>query len=148
MLVYVEGKPVHVGYSQWVHGDNSELWSAFFVLLLVRLFFSIIETLGSVLTWRMYGKGAMVLKNLELLHENNFHKRENAHDDLIAYLGRIEHEPEYSPELRAAARQWTAMLLAYEQVGMLLGWRMHAAGDAALKIYSSRSDAPFGTATA
>lgn len=41
------------GYAKLSDGS---FWSALGVLVAVRLFFGAIETLGSVLAWRLYGK--------------------------------------------------------------------------------------------
>ena len=136
-------------YTEWAHGDNRELWRAFFVLLAARLFFSVVETMGSVLYWHAYGKRITVQRNLQMLRQSNFPKREYAHDDFLAYLSRIESESRYDANLRTAAKQWYFMLATWEQMGILLGMRMHAATDAALDIYSPKSEAPvFSQATA
>jgi hypothetical protein len=136
-------------YTQWVNGDNSQLWPALLVLIGARLFFSIIETLGSVLAWHLYGKRQAVQANLQLLRQGNYPKREYAHETFWNYLLRVEDEPRYDADLRASAKQWHFALGMWEQMGILVGMRMHAATDAALDIYSPNSEAPlFGQAAA
>lgn len=151
------------GYAELTHGDSKEFWSALGVLLLARLFFSIIETLGSVLSWRLYGKKIMVNMFVELLRVHNFPKREYAHDNLSAYLYRImeerpppspwdfviadagvgDDEAEYPASLKTAAREMSQVLEASQSFdGILAGVRMHSAAEAALDIYSHRSEAP------
>ena len=49
-------------YTELTSGDWETFFIALGVLLAVRLFFSTIETLGSVLTWRLYGKKLLVEK--------------------------------------------------------------------------------------
>ena len=113
------------------------------VLIVVRIFFSIIEGLGGVLTWRVYAKRETVKRQLALLRENKFPKREYAHDDFTSYLARIiDPESEYSAAQKATAKEIQVVLAAVESVGGLLGMRLHAATDAALDIYSPASEAP------
>ena len=136
------------GYSKLTHDS---FWLALGVLLVIRIFFSIIETLGSVLTWRLYGRAKMVEINLSTLRNNNFPKRQYAHDDFGSYLSRIEndYEKNYPEQLKAVARQWDQTLVQSESFGILLGMRMHAAAEEALNIYSPKAEAPiFGDASA
>jgi len=150
------------GYAELIHGDSKEFWSVLGLLLLARLFFSIIETLGSVLSWRLYGKKIMVNKILEGLRVNNFPKREYAHDDLSTYLFRMyeeqpppspwdfiitegseEKEAKYPESLKTSAKEMSRALEASRSFGgILAGMRMNSAAEAALDIYSPRSEAP------
>ncbi|HQR19491.1 MAG TPA: hypothetical protein PKV98_01405 [Burkholderiaceae bacterium] len=133
------------GYAKLTGGS---FWPALGVLVVVRLFFSAIETLGSVLAWRIYGRKAVVERNLSLLRASNFPKRQNAHDDFLSYLGRIESDETSSQQLKAAAKQWEQVLAFFESSGILLGVRMHAAADAALDVYSPKNEAPLLGTTA
>ena len=134
------------GYANFSEGS---FWSALGVLLAVRVFFGIIETLGRVIAWRFYGKKKMIERNLNLLHTNNFPKRQYAHDDFLSYLSRIEDDDTCPQEIKIAARQWEQVLALFESFGILPGMRMHAAADEALNIYSPKHDAPiFGTTAA
>jgi hypothetical protein len=136
-------------YMALVDRSTTEFWSAFGVLIAARTFFSIIEGLGGILSWRLYGKQVTVQKFLHFLRSNDFPKREYAHDDFLNYLARIEDEPEYSTSAKAAAKEIHVLLAAYESTGILVGARMHAASDAALDLYSPKSIAPiFGAPAA
>ena len=117
------------GYAKFSDGS---FWSALGVLLAVRLFFSIIETLGSALAWRLYGRKKMIERNLSLLRANNFPKRQYAHDDFLSYLTRIETDEIYPQQLKIAAKQWEEVLDFFDSSGILLGMRMYAAADEAL----------------
>lgn len=128
-------------YMALVDGRAGQFWSAFGVLVAVRLFFSIIETLGSILSWRLYGRKFMVSKFLGFLRVNNFPKREYAHDDFSNYLARIEEGP-YTASVKASAKEIYFILSTFESMGILLGMRMHSASDVALDAYSPRSEAP------
>ncbi|MEW5943720.1 MAG: hypothetical protein AB1710_07705 [Pseudomonadota bacterium] len=127
------------GYARLSDGS---FWSALGVLLAIRLFFSVIETLGSVFAWRLYGRRKMIERNLAMLRANNFPKRQYAHDDFLNYLSRIEDDETCPQQLKMAAKQWEQALAFFESSGILLGMRMHAAADAALDIYSPKHEAP------
>jgi len=128
-------------YMAFVDGGASEFWRTFGLLIVVRLFFSVIETLGSILSWRLYGKKFMVNRFLELLRANHFPKRQYAHDDFLNYLARIEDGP-YPPSVKASAKEINFILATFENMGILLGMRMHSATEAALDAYSPKSQAP------
>lgn len=129
--------------------SDSGFWSVLGVLLAARIFFSVIETLGSILAWRLYGRKMMIERNLSILRANNYPKRQYAHDDFLNYLSRIEVNDTFPQEIKIAARQWEQVLALFESFGILPGMRMHAAADEALNIYSPKHDAPiFGTTAA
>jgi hypothetical protein len=141
LFAFVPYLLVSWGYMALVDGGASQFWSAFGVLVAARLFFSVIETLGSVLSWRLYGKKLMVNKFHEFLRANNFPKRTYAHDDFLNYLARIEDGP-FPPSVKASAKEIYFLLSTFESMGILLGMRMHSATEAALDAYSPKSEAP------
>lgn len=128
-------------YMALADGGSKQFWGAFGVLIAVRLFFSVIETLGSILSWRLYGKKLMVNKFLGLLRENNYPKREYQHDDFLDYLVRIECGP-YTDSVKKSAKEIYFLLSTFENMGILLGMRMHGASEAALETYSPKAEAP------
>ena len=148
LLAFVPYLLVSWGYTTLTNGNAKDFWVALGVLLLVRLFFGIIETLGAVLSWRVYGKKLMVKKHLEFLRTHNFPRRTYAHDNISAYLLRIEDGPEYSAPLKTTAKEMRSVLELCEGFGILLGMRMHSAAEAALDVYSPRSEAPVFRANA
>lgn len=127
-------------YMEFANGGTKEFWTAFGVLIAVRLFFSVIETLGSIVSWRIFGKKLMVDKLLRLLRENNFPKREYRHDNFMGYLSRVEGGP-YAESVKTSAKEIYFLLATYESMGILLGMRMHAASEAALEAYSPKAEA-------
>ena len=129
------------GYAEVTGGGTKAFWIAFVILLGVRLFFSIIETIGSVLSWRLYSRKFMVQRMLEVLRANKFPKRFYAHDDILNYLARIEDSEEISPSVKSSAKQLEFMLGTFENLGILAGARMYSAVEAALEAYSPRSAA-------
>ncbi len=122
------------GYAQVMDGD---FWKVLGVLMAARLFFSVIETIGSIFSWRLYGKKKIVQLNLNILRFNNFPKRE-IDDDFLNYLARIEINDSHSMQLKAVAKNWEQSLAFFEHTGILIGMRMYAAADEALDIYSPK----------
>ena len=119
-------------YAELADGGAKTFWTAFGLLLGVRLFFGTIETLGSVLSWRLYSRKLMVQRMLEVLRANKFPKRFYAHDDILNYLSRIEDSEEISPFVKSSAKQFEFMLVTFENLGILAGARMYSAAEAAL----------------
>lgn len=117
-------------------------WPALGWLLGVRLIFAIVETLGGVLAWRVYGRGKAVDGMLQFLRANKFPKRRWRYDDFMDYLSSIEKDDASPRELRSSAREMQTLLGLYENVGILPGMRMHSASEAALEIYSPKAEAP------
>lgn len=133
-------------YMALADGGTKEFWSAFGALVAARTFFSLIETVGSVLSWRLYGKKLTVEKFLLFLRTNNFPKREYAHDDFLNYLARIDDGPQYPGSVKYAAKEIHSLLATYESIGILIGARVHAASEVALNAFSPRSEAPISGA--
>ena len=123
------------GYAQIM---DENFWKVLGFLIAARLFFTVIETIGSIFSWRTYGKKKIVQLNLNILQFNNFPKREFEHDDFSNYLARIEIGDESSVQLKAVAKNWEQSLAFFEHTGILIGMRMHAAADDALDIYSPK----------
>lgn len=128
-------------YMELVDGGLTQFWGAIGALIAIRLFFSVIETLGSIFSWSLYGKKLMIGKFLVLLKTNKFPKREYQHDDFLAYLARIEAGP-YADSIKTSAKEIYFFLSTFESMGILLGMRMHGASEAALEAYSPKADAP------
>ena len=105
------------------------------------IFFSLIEMLGGVLYWRLYGRKIALSNALKFLKTNGFPPREYAHDTLLAYLARIQDGHEYSPPLRAAAAEAERLLTFIEQLGIVMGARTWEVWCAALDAHAPRSQA-------
>lgn len=129
------------GYTALTNGDIQAFWIALGVLLGIRLFFSLIEALGGVLSWRIYGRRIAMGNALKFLKANGFPPREYGHDNLLDYLARIQDGPEYAPPLRAAAREVERLVTFVEQLGITIGGRTWEVWSAALDVYAPRSQA-------
>lgn len=130
------------GYVELTNGGIREFWSVLGVLFGARLFFSFVETIGSILAWRVHGKSAMIHNCLEILRTNKFPMREYAHDNLGNYLARIDGGEQYSAEIQCLAKELSRSLELTENMGILSGMRLHAAWSEALDIYSPKESAP------
>ena len=128
------------GYTKLTDGDTKRFWIALGVLLGVRLFFGLIEILGGVLAWRLYGKKSMVEKALEMFRSNKFPMREYSHDNLGNYLARIEDSDEVSLTVKRAAKDLETVLGMFENLGILVGARIYSATETALDLYSPKSE--------
>lgn len=124
------------GYKALVDGGAREFWSALGLLLAVRLFFAVIETLGSVLAWRLFGKRRAVRKFVEILRMNSFPKREAVDYTRGSNYFSSIYKGDYPEALKAAACEFDCMLSMSEEMGVLFGWRTYRATEEALDIYS------------
>ena len=127
------------GYTVLVDGAEKQFWGVFGVLIAVRLFFSVIETFGGVLSWHLYGKRLMINKFLRLLWENNYPKRTYKDENFLDYLSQIE-DGTYPDTLKKSAKEFYSLLSTFESMGILLGMRMHSASESALEIYSPKAE--------
>ena len=126
-------------YTELTSGDWETFFIALGVLLAVRLFFSAIETLGSVLTWRLYGKKLLVEKIMHIFQANHFPKREYKHEDVGNYVTRLREDNETPLLVKTASEQLEFLFVTYENLGVLAGARMYSAAEAALDAYSPKN---------
>jgi hypothetical protein len=125
----------------WVAGliFDLQFWKVFGGLIAARAFFGLIESVANFLNWRLAGRPAAVQGFLAVLRANNFPPRENAHDDFLGYLARLDLKYQPKPDYQRAAKELYTLLASTEAQGMLVGMRMHAASDAALDLYSPKT---------
>jgi hypothetical protein len=117
-------------------------WQALLLLIGIRFTIGLVETLGLVLAWRVYGREKAVIDFVALLHYNRFPGRYCKDDDFLRYLARIENDDTLDPDVRHSGREMGSLLGMYESMGMLQGARMHNVSERALEAYSPRSNAP------
>lgn len=142
-------------------GENANFWMLFGIMLLVRLGFTIMETLGGTLAWRLFNKKAMVTKIVNFLHSRSFPPRRYAFDDFETYLFRLDKFGSYPPklntfgqfipdetpiyypqELISEARHFEEQLIDASALGFLVESRTNLACNLALDIYAPRALAP------
>jgi hypothetical protein len=129
------------GYREMTEGDANAFWIALSVLLGVRLFFSVIEKLGNVLYWRLYGRKLAVGNAVAFLNASEYPPRKYFHDNFGNYLVRIQNGPECPATLRRSAVDIEHMLSMIEQLGISVGARAHSTFEAALDVYAPPSQA-------
>jgi hypothetical protein len=142
LFAWVPYTAVAWGFMALTDGRAKTFWYALGALLAVRLFFSIIEGLGGILSWRIYGRRFAVQRALAVLGANNFPKRKYAEEDFQTYLDAIKDDPECQESVRKGANEIQLVLSAFERFGILLGMRMHSASEVAFDVYSPKSEAP------
>lgn len=139
-ITYIPYPLVSWGYMAFSDGGVKEFWIILGVLLTVRLFFSIIDTLGSILSWRLHGKRAQIERYLTTLRENNFPTREEVRDDFLHYVKRIQDDSNSTASIKGIANDLCTELVVWERSPSFLhGMRMYDAADEALDIYSPRT---------
>lgn len=117
-------------------------WEALVLLVGARFMIGLVETLGLILSWQVYGREKAVMDFVAVLHHNKFPGRYDKGDDFLNYLARIESDDTLDPHVRHSAREMGSLLGMYESVGALQGARMHNVSELALEAYSPRANAP------
>jgi hypothetical protein len=129
-------------FSEVGGGLARDFWSVLGVLVVARLFFNVVDFVGSVLAWRAYGKRVMVQRFAAILRARGFPPRRFMQDSTDTYLCRVSEDPEYSADAKELAREIERALVMSENTGLLFGMRIRAAWDAALERHSPPSLAP------
>jgi hypothetical protein len=93
----------------WVGAQifDVQFWKVFGGLVAPRTFFSLIEGLATFLNWRLAGRPAAVQGFLAVLRANNFPPRENARDDFLGDLARLDSDYHPSRTTSAPLRSYT-----------------------------------------
>lgn len=125
----------------WIAAEALEesFWGALVVLFSARLFFTVIETLGGIVRWRLYGRSKMVESTLATLRSYRFPQRDPLDGDFSNYIARVEADERQGVNLRLAARELSTIPRVFAHVGMLAEARVHSAHDEALERYSPRT---------
>lgn len=130
------------GFTVLTDGEASTFWKALLVLFALRTLFALIDTLGGVLRWRLWGRNLLVAHALDWFTARQFPQREYANDDMGNYLVRIIDDPKQPLALRMAAAELDRTFGVYEQFGVLVGVRFHDAYRVAFEQYAPSSRAP------
>jgi hypothetical protein len=136
-LCLVPYAAVSWAYAAFVDGGWPDFWKCFGVLTAVRLFFSVIEGMGGILVWRIYGRSVAVAHWLKFFRENNFPPKEYASDDFGNYRARLMALYKRPTDVPYLASEIESLLLSYEQRGILVGMRMNAAIEEAFRRYQA-----------
>ena len=108
----------------------------------VRFMIGLVETLGLVFSWQVYGREKAVMDFVAVLHHNKFPGRYDKNGDFLHYLASIDNDETLDPDVRQSAREMGSLLRMYENIGLLQGARMRNVSELALEAYSPRANAP------
>jgi hypothetical protein len=122
-------------YTYLMDGGSHGFWLALGFLVAVRTFFSIIETLGSVLAWRIFQRRRMIDTLLGVLRAHKFPPKEVDTDDFSNYRARILTDYAEKPDYMRAAKEFDTLAMLYERAGILPGMRYESAAEATFKQY-------------
>jgi hypothetical protein len=124
-------------YAAFVDGGWPDFWKCFGLLSVVRVFFSVIEGMGGILVWRIYGRRVAVAHWLKYFRENKFPPKEYASDDFGNYRARLMSVYKRPVDVPFLASEIDSWLASCEQRGILLGMRMNAAVEEAFRRYQA-----------
>jgi hypothetical protein len=123
------------GYSTFSNAGWPSFWRAFGVLVAVRAFFSIIEGIGGILVWRLYGRRIAVSQWAGYFRDNHFPPKQYFDDDFGNYCARLTTNYQRPTDLAPVVHELQTILLSYERRGMVLGMRMNDAVETAFEQY-------------
>jgi hypothetical protein len=125
------------GYTYFTNGRQPEFWQALGILLAIRLFFSIIESIGQFLAWRIFVRRHTVAQLVGLLRSSKFPPKRYFDDDFSNYCARLlaDQPSKSEPDYIRHAQEIQTLLLTQEQRGIVAGMRMHAAMETAFEQY-------------
>ena len=63
-------------------GEASTFWKVLLALFVLRAFFGLIDALGGILKWRLWGRKALVANALNWFTTRQFPQRKYADDDI------------------------------------------------------------------
>ncbi len=122
-------------YSYFAEGGQPEFWRALGVLLAVRFFFSIIESVGGFLAWRFFVRRQMIAHLGSVFRANQFPGKQYFDDDFGNYCARLLDNQPRKPNFVQHIEDIQTFLLNHEKRGILNGMRMHTVVDTAFEQY-------------
>lgn len=124
------------GYTAFADGHAKEFWIAFAVLLVVRLVFSLFDTLVSVLSWTVYRKRFVVEAIVNDFRRFNFPKRE-VNEDWLEYLSRIQSTESLPFPARRTAAFMEGQMDILDKSGFVRGTQSESALTAAVDAWAN-----------
>jgi hypothetical protein len=121
--------------------QSRRFWRALGVLLVARVFYSVLDGVGNTLVWRLLRRKQIIEATLATFKSLDFPMREYAADDVDAYLARIENDGNLPAEVRLAAHDLEFQLALFEKIGMIAGSRSRSAVEAAHHAYAKKFSA-------
>ena len=116
-------------------------WHAIQLLIIGAIAVSTINWAAGIVSWRLVGRKATILRFLEVFRANEFPPRFTSGGSLFYYLESIGSSCEYPEPLRRAAIDIERVLSFSEAHGEMMQWRMRSACEAAFEAYSPKAEA-------
>src|SRR5882762_7011034 len=86
----VPNLPIAWGFTTFTHGDWKTFGITFAVLIGLRWFFTLVDALVNIASWKLYRKKFVVRKIVEDFRKFQFPVRNDRKEDWLQYLTRIQ----------------------------------------------------------
>lgn len=119
------------------NGNSATFWTAFVVLVAIRLFFYLVDAIFNALSFTLYRKRYVVRKLVEDFRRFGFPLRENLNEDWLMYLQRLQQSESIAFPVRRAAAFIEGQYEFAEKSGFLLARQSESAMEAAVDAWST-----------
>jgi len=124
-------------FTAFTDGHASTFWTAFLVLLAIRLLFAVADSLLHVLTFALYRKKFVVQQIVKDFHRLGFPKRENLNEDGLMYLRRLQQSEAMPFVVRRAAAFMEGQFDFADKAGVVLARQAESTLEAAVDAWST-----------
>jgi hypothetical protein len=125
------------GFTAITNGNSSTFWTAFFVLIGIRLFFALADSIFSALLFKLYRKKFVVQQLVNDFRRFEFPKRENLNEDWLMYLKRLQETESLPFTVRRAAAFLEGQFDLADKSSFVMGRQSEAAMEAAVNAWST-----------
>jgi hypothetical protein len=119
------------------NGNSSTFWTAFVTLIGIRLFFTVVDSLFSVLSFTFYRKKFVVQQLVNDFRRFEFPKREDLNEDWLAYLKRLQETESLPFTVRRTAAFLEGQCELADKSGFVMGRQSEAVMEAAVNAWST-----------
>lgn len=124
-------------FTAFTNGNSSTFWTTFFVLIGIRLFFALVDSIFSVLSFKLYRKKFVVQQLVNDFRRFEFPKREDLNEDWLMYLKRLQATESLPFTVRRTAAFLEGQFDLADKSGFLMGRQSEAAMEAAVNAWST-----------
>ena len=118
-------------------GNSSTFWTAFVVLIGIRIFFTVVDSLFSALSFTFYRKKFVVQQLVNDFRRFEFPKREDLNEDWLAYLKRLQEAESLPFTVRRTAAFLEGQYELADKSGFVMGRQSEAVMEAAVNAWST-----------
>lgn len=119
------------------NGNSSTFWTVFLVLIGIRLFFAVVDSIFSALSFTLYKKKFVVQQLVNDFRRFGFPKREDLNEDWLMYLKRLQETESLPFTVRRTAAFLEGQFDLADKSGFLMGRQSEAAMEAAVNAWST-----------